>query len=141
MTWQPNQMFMENNFLSKNQILYLVVALVATTFYFWFNPVKFSFYPACMFYQVTGYHCPGCGGQRAFHALLHGHFAEAFKLNLLIYLVLPLAAVKFAELFFNKTILHPFFQSRVFLVGVGIFIIVFGLVRNLPLAVCEQIRP
>ena len=34
--------------------------------------------PVCAFKYLTGYDCPGCGSQRAFHALLHGRVAEAW---------------------------------------------------------------
>lgn len=35
----------------------------------------------CMLRRLTGYDCPGCGTQRALHALLHGHPAEAWRYN------------------------------------------------------------
>lgn len=29
--------------------------------------------PPCLFFRLTGLYCPGCGGTRAWIALLHGH--------------------------------------------------------------------
>ncbi|MCB1094172.1 MAG: DUF2752 domain-containing protein [Verrucomicrobiae bacterium] len=37
--------------------------------------------PPCRFKEVTGYHCPGCGGTRSVHALLHGRVGMAFYYN------------------------------------------------------------
>ncbi len=34
--------------------------------------------PRCLFKLITGYECPGCGSQRAFHSLLHGDIAAAW---------------------------------------------------------------
>lgn len=34
-------------------------------------------YP-CLFHRITGLFCPGCGGTRAFTALLQGHFISCF---------------------------------------------------------------
>lgn len=34
-------------------------------------------YP-CLFHQITGLFCPGCGGTRAFTSLLQGHFISCF---------------------------------------------------------------
>jgi hypothetical protein len=35
-------------------------------------------YPRCLLKVATGIDCPGCGGTRALHALLHGDVAGAF---------------------------------------------------------------
>ena len=59
---------------------------------YWFNPVESSFYPRCFFKMATGFDCPGCGGLRATHQLLHGHWQTALGLNPLFVLALPLAA-------------------------------------------------
>lgn len=48
--------------------------------------------PGCPFHRLTGLDCPGCGLTRATYAVLHGHFAEAFKLNPLGVVLLPVAA-------------------------------------------------
>lgn len=37
-----------------------------------------TFFPGCLFKEVTGYDCPGCGGTRAVVALLQGHILESF---------------------------------------------------------------
>jgi hypothetical protein len=58
-----------------------------------FDPVHYSFYPTCYFHLITEFYCPGCGALRATHQLLHGHFAEAARLNLLVVLSLPASAV------------------------------------------------
>lgn len=39
--------------------------------------------PGCLFHRLTGISCPGCGGTRAFKALLEGHVWEALCYNLL----------------------------------------------------------
>lgn len=60
---------------------------------YWFDPARSGFYPVCVFYRTTGWQCPGCGGLRAMHQLLHGHWAAAFRLNPLVVLGLPVTAV------------------------------------------------
>ena len=35
----------------------------------------------CTFKQMTGLYCPGCGGTRAFTALVRHHFVKSFKYN------------------------------------------------------------
>ena len=42
---------------------------------------------------LTGYKCPGCGTQRAIHALLHGDVAGAFRYNALLLVAIPWIAL------------------------------------------------
>nr|WP_230380102.1 DUF2752 domain-containing protein [Kaistella gelatinilytica] len=58
-------------------------------FYYFFNPQSNSFLLKCPFKFFTGYDCPGCGGQRALHALLHGKFRQAFSYNPLFIVAIP----------------------------------------------------
>ncbi|SFC84196.1 DUF2752 domain-containing protein [Streptomyces aidingensis] len=39
--------------------------------------------PVCPVLSLTGFHCPGCGGLRAAHALAHGDPAAALSANAL----------------------------------------------------------
>ncbi len=57
-----------------------------------FDPAS-GYFPRCFFKTVTGYDCPGCGSQRAIHAMLNGHFAEAWHYNALMILSIPLVAL------------------------------------------------
>jgi len=73
--------------LKRRRGLWLGVALlvaVVMTLLFVFNPAQHSFYPMCFFYRATGWQCPGCGGLRAAHQLLHGHLWTAFQYNPLL---------------------------------------------------------
>lgn len=44
----------------------------------------------CLWKILTGHECPGCGMTRAFDALFHLRFKEAFEFNPLIIIVAPL---------------------------------------------------
>lgn len=45
--------------------------------------------PPCLFHQLTGWHCPGCGSTRAFLALMEGDPVRAFRNNVLLAASLP----------------------------------------------------
>lgn len=45
----------------------------------------------CMFHEITGLHCAGCGLTRATHAVFEGRFVDAFRFNPLGVVLLPLA--------------------------------------------------
>jgi hypothetical protein len=56
-------------------------------------PEQNRFAPPCLFHQMTGLHCPGCGATRAVYALLHLHLGEAMKKNVLFVLALPFLVI------------------------------------------------
>jgi hypothetical protein len=60
--------------------------------FFAFDPTQVPIFPPCMFHQITGLDCPGCGTQRALHQLLHGNFIAALRLNAMFVISLPFAA-------------------------------------------------
>ncbi len=65
----------------------LVVVLVVL--YAVFDPATSGLFPRCPFRMLTGLRCPGCGSQRAVHALLHGDLLAAMRANLLLVLFIP----------------------------------------------------
>src|SRR4051812_3951253 len=71
---------------------------------FRFDPSRYPFYPRCLFHEVTGLHCPGCGATRALHQLLHGRVVEAMGLNAMLVAALPyLGYVAASELYRRGT--------------------------------------
>lgn len=56
-----------------------------------FDPMKNIFSPQCQFHLLTGWSCPGCGVQRAFHSLAHGRIAEALSYNYFLVVSIPYA--------------------------------------------------
>lgn len=57
----------------------IFVAVMLLLFFVDPATTKFSF--KCPFKLLTGLDCPGCGGQRAVHDFLHGHFIEGLRYN------------------------------------------------------------
>lgn len=41
--------------------------------------------PPCTFHKITGFYCPGCGGTRAVHALLHGRILTSLKYHPIVF--------------------------------------------------------
>lgn len=52
--------------------------------------VKYNDRTICLWKLLTGHECFGCGITRAFHALFHLKFQEAFEFNHSIVIVAPL---------------------------------------------------
>jgi cell division protein FtsW (lipid II flippase) len=117
--------------------VWLVVALLlimALALLFLFNPAEHAFYPFCFFQRMTGFQCPGCGGLRATHQLLHGHIATAFQYNPLVVMAAPFVLFFVACRWWRRPG-RP--MSALAAVGwtwvaLGV-LLVFWIVRNLPL--------
>ena len=81
--------------MRRSLIIVLIVALLLLFgfIYYALDPSASTLFPQCTFLQFTGYKCPGCGSQRAIHALLHGDVAAAFRYNALLIIAIPWIAL------------------------------------------------
>lgn len=70
----------------------LLTALILATLY-WHDPATTTWWPRCWFHELTGWQCIACGASRALHGAVHGDWATAWRLNPLLWLALPWAAV------------------------------------------------
>jgi hypothetical protein len=89
----------------------------------------------CPFKAWTGLDCPGCGATRAAHQLLNGHLLAALDLNAVFVLAVPLLAwwigARLVEAFGGPAHAVPRLSPTVLRVAI-VVLIVFGIVRNLP---------
>ena len=90
----------------------------------------------CPFKAMTGLDCPGCGATRAVHQLLNGHVMAALDLNVFAVVLLPFAAWWcFAALVrgFGGPSWRAVTIPRAWLPLTIAVVVVFGVVRNLPM--------
>ncbi len=77
--------------LAATVALVAVVAVAVSVVYYFYDPSTVHFAPRCALRVLTGYDCPGCGSQRALHAALHGHWADAWHYNPFLFFAIPAA--------------------------------------------------
>ena len=76
----------------------IVLLLVFGFIYYAIDPATSTAFPRCTFLTLTGYKCPGCGSQRAIHALLNGDIKGALGYNAMLIVAIPwIALCLFAE--------------------------------------------
>jgi hypothetical protein len=111
----------------------VVVAFVLLLAPFW----KWKGPGLCVFHDLTGLKCPGCGMTRAFYAISHGHFVQAIRLNLLslpLYITLVgLLLFGIVCLFTNIRIYIPTHLKleRHFGYSVLLLVVTYGVLRNI----------
>ena len=88
----------------------------------------------CLFYEITGYYCPGRGITRLLFSFLKLDFYQAFRYNPLIFILIIITGiywlVKFIlKKFMNISIAIPNYVYYILLV----IVIIFGILRNIPM--------
>jgi len=110
--------------------VFLFLAFIA---YYLINKYT-NFYIPCIFHEITGFKCPGCGVTRLLFALLNFNFVEAFKINPLVFIYLPFIITYY----FYVNYLYVYNKKDKILIKVPNYIwglviaitILFGIIRN-----------
>lgn len=76
----------------KKVIFQVLVVIVLILGYYFLNKFINLAIP-CVFHELTGLYCPGCGITRCLFAILHGDLKTAFKYNQLVFIILPFMLV------------------------------------------------
>ncbi|MGH9246351.1 MAG: DUF2752 domain-containing protein [Acidimicrobiales bacterium] len=98
------------------------------------DPNESGGYPVCPSKALFGVDCPGCGGLRLVHALLHGDIGRAFDHNVFLMVSLPFVLAFTAYWAFGAFV-RPVAPIRLtrraawVILGVAL---AFSVVRNLP---------
>lgn len=116
----------------------LLVVFALAVLYYNYNPGVYKFFPECPFHKYSRFDCPGCGSQRAVHALLHGEILLALNYNLLLVLSLPFLLIHFllkvAAYWTKKDLAWSFWYKPTTPIIICVIVVVFWIARNIPVA-------
>ncbi|MEU6983621.1 DUF2752 domain-containing protein [Streptomyces sp. NPDC046324] len=98
------------------------------------DPNEPGHYPVCPLLRFTGLYCPGCGGLRSAHAVVHGDLAAAFGANALAVVGYGLFALVMALWLIRAVRAVPMrvAVTPAWAWAIGALLALFSLVRNLP---------
>jgi hypothetical protein len=116
----------------------LLATACAAVLLYLHRPQGQFFYPRCSFHTMTGWLCPGCGGMRSLHELLHGHLLAAARCNALFILGTP--ALTLAWILQHRRG-RPFTLRPRTLWGLFALTLTFTLLRNLPIPAAAWLVP
>lgn len=117
------------------QIILLIFLLALAVLFFFINPVEHQIFPKCIFHSVSGYHCPGCGSQRAIHSLLHLNFAGVIGNNFLFLPAGLLIIYHYSHPLLNRMLnwkLPNVFYYKITPWIILIVVLIFWILRNIP---------
>jgi len=109
-----------------------------------FDPANSWIFPPCPVHYLTGWYCPGCGSLRAIHALLHGNVHGAWAMNPLTIVLLPFIAYGLVSETLVRLRGRGLPQLRLpssAIYSLGCIIVLFGVIRNLPLEPFSWLAP
>ena len=99
----------------------------------------------CIIKLLTGLYCPGCGAGRACFSILHGKFFDAFCYNPLLVILLPFAGGYIAARGIDWAVTggnHIDGKISIkLLLAVLIIILVYGILRNIPIFPFSLLAP
>ena len=115
----------------------IIACAAGVLIFFAFDPTRVPIFPPCVFHELTGLDCPGCGAQRALHQLLHGNILAALRLNAMFVISLPLAAW-----FGTRWLLRTSRGETASITARWLWLylaawLVFGVLRNLPFPIFQ----
>lgn len=117
------------------RIFFFLVFLIAIYVYSHIHPSSSPLFPKCPFLMLTGMKCPGCGSQRALHALLHADIKTAFSYNPLLLLSIPyvilLVGVRIYQLFNPYSTLILKVQKNLYIWMFFAIAMIFFVARNI----------
>jgi hypothetical protein len=124
------------------RILIFSIAAGAILLLYFFVKPKDGNLPKCYFHELTGLYCPGCGGQRSIHSMLHGEILTAMSYNLLFVVLLPLI-IYFIIVFLLGKKYKPssFIYNARFSLVIAIVVVSFWILRNIPVFPFSWLAP
>lgn len=115
----------------------IILPIIIIGLYYFYDEANSGWSMQCTFYQITGLQCPGCGGQRALHYLLHGEFITALRYNALFVVCIPFFVYLYLILIRVYGLKHQIYIDNFLFSGrFGIIALIvtcsFFILRNIP---------
>ena len=114
-------------------IRYLILLLIFVSYYT-INKIT-GFGIPCLFNEITGWQCPGCGITRCLFSLVQFKFKDAFNYNPLVFIYLPFIIAYFIYTdylyIYDKKDKILIKIPKVFTYILVVITILFGILRNI----------
>lgn len=109
----------------------LVLLVLGATYLFIFQKIGIGI--PCVFYELTGYKCPGCGMTHALSEIWNGNFYSAWEYNALCLTVLPIVCIYYLyrSIKENRRRGKEFYiWEYILLIILLVIVLLYGYIRN-----------
>ena len=116
----------------KSKIFIIIILFVILLIYYFLNKSLNIGIP-CLFHEITGLYCPGCGVTRLVFSLLKLDFYRAFRANPLIFILLIISSIYLVIKFLLNKIwkINLTIPNYIYYI-ILVIVILFGILRNIP---------
>ena len=116
---------------NKKKIISNSIVLFIILIGYYFLNQWTSFFVPCLFHEITGLYCPGCGITRMFLSITKFEFYQAFRYNPFLFCLLNLYIIYklFDYSYYKKMNKKISLPSWIYYV-IAALLIVFGILRN-----------
>lgn len=122
-----------------------ILPILGIAYFYGYYNNQSPFTIKCMFHTITGLWCPGCGGQRAFYLLTHGHILQSLRYNLLLpfalYICIRFYYSIIGNIFLAEPLSSKFHFSTSFARNFLLFLLIYSILRNIPLSPFIYLAP
>ena len=115
-------------------VIEICLGVIIFTLVYWFINKKFNIGIPCVYHELTGLYCPGCGLTRMIFYLLSFDFYHAFRSNMLMFIIIPFFVVLIADYIvsyikYNKPLIYKI--KPVYWIILLVIAVIFGVARNI----------
>ncbi len=117
----------------KSVFFFLALSAFLAGYYIFYKKTGIGI--PCVFHEITGFYCPGCGITRLLFELAQGHIKEAFGYNQLVFILLPFLLLYIIYIFYmyitdKKDKILTRIPNYVYIILL-IIVLAWGVIRNL----------
>lgn len=111
-----------------------IILLVLIFIIYFILVFKFNIYIPCLFHKITNLYCPGCGVTRMIVSLLKGNLYQAFRYNMLIFILTPFLMFFIFDYIISRKkqrdALYEKIPNSIWYILI-IVLVIFGIIRNI----------
>jgi len=123
----------------KRKLNILILGIICTIFLvniYYVLYYKYKIVIPCLFHEITGLYCPGCGITRMIFSLFKLDLYQAFRYNSFVFFLLPFIIFYFVDTIIKwlkgqKNYLYLKINDKEWIILLVIALL-FGILRNLP---------